>query len=211
MTDIIYESQYAEEIIVEKATAALNDGGIIVIPTDTIPGIGCRADKHKAIQRLYELKDRPLDLPIPVIIADKNDIHKYTRNIHPLFEKLADRYWPGQLTIILQSNGKIDNAVGGGGNTIGFRIPDYQLVRSIVRATGFPLALTSANPHAAVPTAVHEKLMMWWKDEVAMIVLGPTIKANPPSTVVDLTTEKPVIVREGLIDTEELRQILTCG
>jgi len=210
MTETLFESQYAEDIIVDKAAGILNDGGIIVVPTDTIPGIGCRADKGEAVSRLFTLKERPETLPIPVVIADKKDINDFAINIPPQFEILAGKYWPGQLTIILKSNGKIDSVVGGGRDTIGFRVPDYQLVRSIIKKTGFPLALTSANPHSLPPSAVHEHLLRWWKNQVEMIILGSTVKANPPSTVVDLTTEKANILREGLIDTEELCKLLVC-
>ncbi len=209
MTRIIFERKVAEDEIVREASSALESSGIIVIPTDTIPGIGCRADDRDAVRKLFKLKNRPETLPIPVIIADTDDIRRYVRHMPKQFNELARRYWPGALTIILQSNGRIDRIVGGGRDTIGFRVPDYSLVRNIARSIEGPLALTSANPHETAPSAMHEKLLAWWNHEADLIVLGLSTVTRSASAVVDLCTEPPCVLREGLIDTEELR-VLIC-
>jgi tRNA threonylcarbamoyl adenosine modification protein (Sua5/YciO/YrdC/YwlC family) len=207
MTEIIFERKVAEEIIIEKACSVLEHGGIIVLPTDTIPGIGCRADDHDAVERLFELKQRPLTLPVPVILADTEATRLYTKNVPPSFDNLAKKYWPGALTIILQSNGTIDSLVGGGSNTIGFRIPDSLLVRSIVRCLKSPLALTSANPHNVRPSAMHDRLLAWWKNEVDLIILGRMTVPRPASAVINLTVDPPQILREGTIDSNEIMSV----
>ncbi len=209
MTEIIFERKIADEIIIDKAVEVLKNGGIIVVPTDTIPGIGCRADDIDSIKRLFKLKDRPEDLPIPVILADTPDIKKYAAKIPRLFHKLAERYWPGALTVVLESNGAIDPIVGGGKNTLGFRIPDLSLLRGIVRAINVPLALTSANPHSVGTSAMHERLLNWWKNKADLIILGRSTAPRPASAVVDLVSKPPCLLREGLIDSEELNNLLS--
>jgi L-threonylcarbamoyladenylate synthase len=204
MTEIIFERKLAEEQIIELARGILINGGIIVIPTDTIPGIGCIADNPVAVSRVFELKDRPLNLALPVIIADSKDVENYTEYIPPTFYKLTDRYWPGPLTVILKSNGVIDKKVGGGKDTLGFRIPDSPLIRGLVRTIRKPLALTSANPHNVGPSAVHQKLLSWWKNEVELIVLGKSTAPRVPSAVIDLVSQPPKILREGIIQTMDL-------
>ena len=208
MTEIIFERKLAEEQIIELARDVLVSGGIIVIPTDTIPGIGCIADNNEGIDKLFALKDRPLNLALPVIIADSKDVENYTEVIPPTFYKLTDRYWPGPLTVILKSNGAIDKKVGGGKDTLGFRIPDNPLIRGLIRMMRKPLALTSANPHNVSPSAVHQKLLSWWKNEVDLIVLGKSTAPRIPSAVVDLVSEPPKILREGIIPTMDLESNL---
>lgn len=205
MTKVLFERKTADAALIEEARQALAAGGIVVIPTDTIPGIGCRIRDLKAIKRVFELKGRPENLPIPVILADTEDIKRYCDNPPPLFSALAERYWPGQLTMVVRSNGLINRRVGGGLDTIGFRVPDSDLVRAIVRAIRCPLALTSANPHDEAPSAMHPKLLAWWNHRVDLLVLGRSTVPRAPSAVVDLTVDPPTILREGIVDPEELK------
>lgn len=204
MTEILFERKLAEEQVIEKARVFLENGGIIVVPTDTIPGIGCIADNPEAVARVFELKERPANLALPVIVADSKDVELYTKSLPPVFYKLTDRYWPGPLTVILESNGVIDKMVGGGKDTLGFRIPDSPLIRGLIRCLKKPLALTSANPHNIAPSAVHQKLLSWWKNEVDLIVLGRSTAPRVPSAVVDLVSDPPKILREGIIQTMEI-------
>lgn len=204
MTKIIFERKAPDDKIVEEARATLEAGGIVILPTDTIPGIGCRADDHEAVVRLFDLKARPHNLPLPVILADTEHVRRYARNLPTEYHPLAKKYWPGPLTMVLKSNGRIDRLVGGGEDTIGFRVPDYPLVRQIVSRIRGPLALTSANPHTLPPSAMHEKLLAWWNHEVELIVLGRSTVTHAASAVVDLVTDPPCVLREGIIDAEEL-------
>ena len=209
MTEVIFERKLADEILTEKASRYLNDGGIIVMPTDTIPGIGCKADNLDAVRKLFELKERPLNLAIPVVISDAPKAEDYSVNLPKIYYKLSDRFWPGALTLIVKSNGKIDKLVGGGSDTLGFRIPDYPLLRDIIRLCGSPLALTSANPHNLAPSGLHPRLLTWWNHKVDLIILGRSTVTYPPSTVVDLTTDPPEILREGTITSEDLEFFLS--
>ena len=209
MAKIIFQEEIEAEQIVREAGEVLRSGGVAILPTDTVPGIGCCATNHQAVARLFRLKDRPLTLPVPVVIADADDISQYTKKLPPVFQRLAGRYWPGAMTIVVKSNGKIDKAVGGGKDNLGFRVPDYPLLRDLVRAIECPLALTSANPHDQEPSALYTTIIAWWNDLVDLIVLGPSKPAPPaPSAVVDITVKPPIVLREGEVDLDELTEIL---
>ncbi len=208
MTQILFERKTSDDILIDAAKDALNDGGIIVIPSDTIPGIGCRADNLEAIERLFELKDRPENLPLPVILADSEDIEKFSEHLPPLFYKLTEQFWPGALTSIVKSNGRINKLVGGGLDTLGFRVPNHNLLRGVVRAIECPLALTSANPHGVSPSGEHPNLLKWWNHKIDLLILGKSTVPRAPSCVVDLTADPCSILREGPIDMDLLASLL---
>lgn len=209
MTRILFERKTPDDILIEEARRTLEAGGIIVLPTDTIPGIGCRVNDIDAVRKVFELKERPQNLPIPVILSETEQIEGYCDDPPSLFYVLADRYWPGALTIVIPTNGRIDRQVGGGLDTLGFRVPDNSLVRGIVKTIGCPLALTSANPHHVTPSALHPELLSWWNHKIDLIILGRSTAPRPASAVVDLCSDSPRILREGILDSEELREILS--
>lgn len=207
-TIVLFERKLADEVLIDEACAILNDGGVIVVPTDTIPGIGCRADNIEGIGRLFELKNRPVNLPVPIILGETDQINALVVDIPPVFYKLADRYWPGPLTMVLKSSGVLDSRIGGGGDTLGFRIPDHDIVRGIVNKTGCPLALTSANPHNTQPAGLHSQLLHWWNHRVEMIILGRSTVPRSVSSVINLTVDPPGLLRESMILASELSEII---
>jgi L-threonylcarbamoyladenylate synthase len=208
MTKILFERKVPEEKIIEEACKALLKGGIVVLPTDTVPGIGCRVDNLDGIKRIFKLKGRPDDLPVPIILSDPKDIRQYTKRLPSIFKKLTEIYWPGSLTIVARSNGKIDPFLGGGKDTLGFRVPNYPLLRDLVKMIGGPLALTSANPHNSKPSALHPHLLSWWNHRVDLLVLGRSTAPRPSSTVVDISVSPPVVLRHGRINKSEILALL---
>jgi L-threonylcarbamoyladenylate synthase len=209
MTSILLQSNVTPDKLVAEARTVLQAGGIVVLPTDTVPGIGCLANNKAGIKKLFELKNRPADLAIPVILADAADIRHYSLDLSTAFIKLAESFWPGPLTLVVASNGKIDPAVGGGLATLGFRVPNFPLLRSIVKASGFPMALTSANPHNLPPSTSHDTLLTWWDGKVDLIILGDPRVSGPPSTVVDVTDDPPIVLREGSLRKAQILKALS--
>ena len=207
-TRIFFERKSTEDFLIEETAKVLNNGGVVVVPTDTVPGIGCRVDNLDALNRIFELKNRPSDLAVPVILSEPEQVEEYCHNVSPLFYKLAERFWPGALTIILRSNGKIDRRIGGGGDTIGFRIPDFELLPSLVKSISCPLALTSANPHGESPDGLHSAILNWWNHKVDLIILGKSTAPRPPSTVIDLTSDPACLLREATIKKDIIEPIL---
>jgi L-threonylcarbamoyladenylate synthase len=208
MTRTLFQRKVPEHVIVEEACEVLSSGGIAVLPTDTVPGIGCRADDIRAVRRLFRLKGRPADLPVPIILADTPEIRRYSPRLPAVFKRLAQHFWPGPMTIVVKSNGKLDPILGGGGETLGFRVPDFPLLVELVQTMECPIALTSANPHGTEPSGYHTRLLAWWNHKVDLIVLGRSTAPKPPSAVVDISSRPYRILRDGPLDREDITSVL---
>src|SRR5579862_9197242 len=125
---------------INKAVEVLNNGGIIIYPTDTAFGIGCRIDKKNAIERLFEIRKRPITQATPVLINSIEMAKEYVTQIPQNVKELMEKYWPGALTIVLPCQAeKVHPFVRGNGNNIGIRIPDNQIILSIISKIGIPI------------------------------------------------------------------------
>ena len=162
---------------------ALRRGEAVVLPTDTVYGLVCLPS---ASERLYELKDRPASLELPVLAADVEQALIVAASVTPAARDLMNRWGPGALTVV------VERAAGG---TVGLRVPDHDLVRSICREVG-PLASTSANPHGQPPATTAGEARAAFPD---LLVVDGGRCAGEPSTVVDCTGATPVVLRPGAI------------
>jgi L-threonylcarbamoyladenylate synthase len=182
--------------VVDVATAAdlLAAGGAVAVPTDTLYGLAASADIPTAVELLFELKQRPRDVQVPVLVADTAQAASIAVVAAPYVERLLARYWPGALTVVLD---RVD-----GGGTVGVRCPDSDVVRDLCRRVG-PLACTSANVHGAPPLTTAAAVTEQFGPSLAVID-GGTLDGEP-STVVDCTDGAgPVLLRPGAIPFESL-------
>jgi tRNA threonylcarbamoyl adenosine modification protein (Sua5/YciO/YrdC/YwlC family) len=193
---------------VERAAAAALRGQLIVIPTDTVYGIGTRPDDPAATSRLFEAKGRPRDLELPVLVADLATAERIAL-FNDVARGLAERFWPGALTLVLERTD--DSAtwdLGGNPATIGVRVPDDPTARAVLERTG-PLAVTSANISGErTPTTCHE-IVDLFRDTVAVVLCASRELTGRASTVVDCTRQPPTILRTGDISADELRALLS--
>lgn len=185
---------------IDKAVIILKEGGIIIFPTDTAFGIGCRIDNSEAVEKLFRIRKRPLTKAPPVLFESIEMVKKYTESIPSEVENtLMQQYWPGALTIILPANrDKVPSLVRGGGLTIGTRIPDHDTVLSLIRGVGVPLIGTSANFHGESTPYDFSDL----DQELLSLVDGAvegTCKTKKASTVVDCTVSPWKVLRQGAI------------
>ena len=184
------------------AVAVLRAGGVVLLPTDTVYGLAVATAVPGAIARLFELKGRRRDVPIAVLVADAEQAWRLAAV--PLPEsaaRLAARWWPGALTLVVPRRAGWDVDLGGDPATVGVRCPDHDLVRAVCREVG-PLATTSANRHGqATPPTAAEAL-----DQVGPVdlVIDGGRLAGAASTVVDCTVEPVRVVREGVIPAAEI-------
>ena len=174
---------------IKEAIAVLKKGGIVIFPTDTVYGIGCRFDDKDAISRLYKIKKTPIGQPFPILVTKLSQVEKLVL-INKTAEELIKKYWPGALTIILKSkNGK---------EQIGFRMPDSSLVKLLIDGLGEPLIGTSANFHGSSAPKSYEELDSAFA-KLADFVLKGECQLGVESTVVDATSDVPKILRQGAI------------
>lgn len=187
-------------IDIQRAVEILRHGGIVVFPTDTAYGIGCRIDDDKAVARLFEMRKRPPTQATPVLVDTVKMAENYVEPIpQEVIDKLIEPYWPGALTIVLQSRTDIvPSLVRGGGDTIGVRIPNHKVARTLIRELGIPILGPSANFHGEKTPYSFEELDPKLLELVDYVVKGD-IPLKQASTVVDCTQEPWKVLRQGAI------------
>jgi L-threonylcarbamoyladenylate synthase len=191
---------------IEAAVATVADGKCIVIPTDTVYGIGANAFDSSAVTRLLNAKQRSRDMPPPVLIADVMALRTLAAEVTAEMSAVAEAFWPGALTMVINAEPSLRINLGNRGETIAVRIPDHDFVRQLLRNTG-PLAVSSANVSGqpAATTVAEAKDQLW--RSVPVFLDGGPAKNAVPSTILDLTGQ-PRILREGRLSVEQLAEVL---
>lgn len=182
-----------------RAVDMLRGGAVIVFPTDTVYGVGCRIDDPAAVRRVFELKGRGTQEPLPVLLADPAELEEYGRDLTPAARDLARRFWPGALTIVVRRTDAVPALVAGGRETVGLRVPEHALPRRLVREVGVPLVGTSANRHGAPSPLTAQQVAFDLGDAVDLILDGGRCPVGRESTVVDATADPPRVLRRGAI------------
>jgi len=194
---------------IELAIEILNSGGIVAFPTDTVYGLGANPSNEQAVERIYRAKKRARNLPLPLLLADKSDLAKVATVVPEVAWRLAEHLLPGGLTLVLRKSPWVPSAMTAGGDTIAVRIPDHPIPIALIQGLGTPLAGTSANisgkPSLVTADEVHEQL----GGEVDLIIDGGECPGGIESTVIDVSSEVPTIIREGAVSREEIAK--TCG
>ncbi len=186
---------------VSNAIKALKTGNLIVYPTDTLYALGTDIFNDDAVKRVFEVKKRPSSNPLSVAVANFDAITKiaYTNDV---VKKVVERFLPGPLTIILQKKDPVSNVITSGLDKIAVRIPKNDIALDLLSAFG-PLTVTSANIHGKKTPYVIKEIMMQFSTNISVYLDDGRLDAKP-STIVDLTSEKPTIVRKGSITREEI-------
>ncbi len=185
---------------IQEAIRVFNQGGIVIFPTDTAFGIGCRVDNTAAVHKLYKIRRRPSTQAASLLVADEAMAKVYVTDISKdVKEKLMKPFFPGGLTLVLQSRiGMIPSLVMGGGQTIGIRMPDHDNVLSVIRGVGVPILGPSANFHGEKTPFRQEDLDPALIKQVDYILSG-ICKKSKASTVIDCTSSPWKIIREGAV------------
>ncbi|MBP1767028.1 MAG: sua5/yciO/yrdC/ywlC family protein [Candidatus Aminicenantes bacterium] len=186
----------------------LSKDGVIVYPTETFYGLGADCLSRKALRRIFEIKHRPRSKGLPVLVSDLEMAGRLAARLTPVFYTLASRFWPGPLTLVVKAASHLSPELVGPGRAIGIRLPAFVWLQALVRETGFALVTTSANISGQREIASAEEVKRVFARRVDLIVDGGQTPGNKPSTVIDLTGEKPVLVREGLIGMGALQEFL---
>ena len=180
----------------------------MAFPTDTVYGVGAVVWDRRAVAKLYEAKLRALDKAIPVLLADPADLPAVAGASPESATRLAQRFWPGPLTLVVPRSEKIPDEVTAGGASVAIRVPDHDLARALIRAVGAPLATTSANISGQPSAVTAAEVAAQLGDRIAMILDGGRCPGGVPSTVVDLTGDVPVVLRVGPISQRQIDDAL---
>ncbi len=198
----------AEKEAIGVAAQILAEGGLVAFPTDTVYGVGAHAFQPDAVERIYTAKIRPRDKAIPILLAQADDLALIAERVPDTAWLLAERFWPGGLTLVLPKKANVPDVVSAGGPTVAVRVPDHPVSLALIAALGVPLAATSANlsDHPSPITAQEVEAELGGRIE--LILDGGQCPGGVPSTVLDLTTDPPTILRAGAIGVEEIEAVL---
>lgn len=185
----------------------LNDR-LVAFPTETVYGLGANAFSDEAIRAVYAAKGRPLDNPLIVHVDDKYDIEELVFVDYDYARKLRESFLPGPLTMVYRSRDKVSPLVSCGLTTLAIRVPSHKGALEFLKATGVPIAAPSANRSKHVSPVTAEHVYADFGDDIAMILDGGRCEGGIESTVLDVTTETPIILRKGLITAEMVKRIV---
>lgn len=195
------------EAALETAVAAVRAGEVIVLPTDTVYGVGADAFAPAAVQRLLEAKHRGRDLPPPVLVGDAAVVKALASGVDDRVLALADAFWPGPLTLVLRAHDSLRLDLGDRGDTIAVRVPDHDVTRELLRRTG-PLAVSSANTHGNPAALTVEDAVAQLGESVAVYLDAGTMTGPVPSTIIDLSGDVPALLRAGRLSVADLNAVV---
>ena len=193
----------SDELHINQAIATLRDGGVVAFPTDTVYGVGVDPFQPNAVRKLYQIKGRPIDKPIPILVGSINDVERVAQNLPSTFSRLAEQFWPGELTLIVEAK-SLPPEVTAGGDTVGVRMPDHPLALALLQRFGGAIATTSANKSDEPPATSADEVRSELGALVGIILDGGQTATKIASTVLDLSVSPPQIRRDGGISMDQL-------
>jgi L-threonylcarbamoyladenylate synthase len=192
----------------QRAAAILRAGGLVAIPTETVYGLAANALDPRAVAKIFAAKDRPLFDPLIVHLADETWWPRVVAEFPPLARRLAGRFWPGPLTLVLPKSDAIPDLVTAGLPTVGIRVPDHPLTQALLRLVDLPLAAPSANPFGRLSPTTAGHVRRQLGDRVDLILDGGPCRVGVESTIVQLTDGEPTLLRPGGVSLEAIEALI---
>ncbi|MEM4332164.1 MAG: L-threonylcarbamoyladenylate synthase [Candidatus Micrarchaeia archaeon] len=196
---------------IRKAAKIIRDGGLVAFPTETVYGLGANALDERATKKIFEAKGRPSDNPLIIHIASKRQLHKIARipeNRKEIVRVLINKFWPGPLTLILPKRKTVPKTVTGGLNTVAVRMPKNKIALELIKKAGVPIAAPSANISGKPSGTCFEHVLEDFDGKIDGIIKSRSCKIGVESTVLDLTSRVPTILRPGGVNYEELKRAI---
>jgi L-threonylcarbamoyladenylate synthase len=190
-----------------EAVAVLKGGGLVAYPSDTVYGLGAAASDERAVARVFTVKGRLSEKALPLLLADVEDMPPLCAEVSPIAKLLAERFWPGPLTLVLRRSPAFHSPALGGDNAA-LRVPDHLFLRQLIRALGEPITGTSANRSGRPSCRTAREVQRRLRDTVDLIIDGGPTRIGQESTVVDITRHTPMIVRTGALSREEIERTI---
>jgi L-threonylcarbamoyladenylate synthase len=190
------------------AANVIRKGGLVAFPTETVYGLGANALDSNAVASIFKAKERPADNPVIVHIADKKEMYKLVKSVPHKAEKLAARFWPGPLTLILKRSNVVPDVTVAGLDTVGIRMPSNKIALALIRMSGVPIAAPSANRAGKPSPTAAQHVIKDLAGRIDVVLDGGPTRVGIESTVIDITTRIPEILRPGGTSFEELKATL---
>lgn len=205
---VIDENTQNTNEIYECAAKILKEGGLVAFPTETVYGLGGDALNEDAAAKIYAAKGRPSDNPLIVHIADVESLNELCEDIPQTARILAEKFWPGPLTMVLNKKANVPYATTGGLDTVAIRMPEHKVARELIRTSGVFIAAPSANISGRPSPTKAEHVKKDLDGRIDMIIDGGSVRVGIESTIIDLTEDTPVILRPGYITKEMLEKAI---
>lgn len=205
---ILLDPVLPQQDAIDLGASIVRDGGLVAFPTETVYGLGADAMNERAIQKLFQAKGRPADNPLIVHISDRGMLDRVATGVSPQGERLIGRFWPGPLTLVLQRQPEVAMSVSAGLPSVAVRMPANKIALELIIAARTPIAAPSANASGRPSPTIAAHVLEDLEGRVDLILDGGPTSIGIESTVLDLTTEPPVILRPGAITREMLIEII---
>jgi L-threonylcarbamoyladenylate synthase len=189
---------------IQEAAKLIRIGRVIALPTDTLYGLGCNPFSADAVARVFEVKGRAADQPLPLIASDAAQVASELGVMSGAGRRLAERFWPGPLTLVLIAPATLAREVTGGTGTVGVRVPDNVVARAICEATGYPITATSANVSGEPPTDDPDIVEQSLGSRIDLLIDAGQTPGGAPSTIVDVSGSSVRLVRDGAISWKDI-------
>ena len=193
---------------IDRAVEALRDGEVVAFPTETVYGLGADAQNPEAVRKVFELKGRPATHPLIVHLDHPRLLERWALNVPPAAQALAERFWPGPLTLVLRRAPAVDLAITGGQDTVAVRVPNHPVAQQLLRAFGGGIVAPSANRYGRVSPTRAEHVREEFGDAVKVILDGGDCKIGLESTIVSCVDAVPQVLRPGGITLSQLRAVV---
>lgn len=193
---------------IEKAALILRQGGLVAFPTETVYGLGADASNSTALKKIFAAKGRPADHPLIVHIADVSELKKWAAEVPRAAWLLAEKFWPGPLTMVLKRAPHVNDLISGGQDSIGLRVPAHPVAQRLLKAFGGGIAGPSANKFGRLSPTSAEHVRQELGSAVDLVLDGGDCEVGIESTIVDLTRETPAILRPGRISARQIGDAL---
>jgi L-threonylcarbamoyladenylate synthase len=202
------DPQHPEPESVARAAAVLRRGGLVAFPTETVYGLGANALDAEAVRRIFAAKGRPPHNPLIVHLADTSRVREVAADWPPEAERLAERFWPGPLTLVLPRAAAVPDIVTAGGPTVAVRVPVHPVALALLRAADVPVAAPSANRSAQLSPTRAQHVLEGLAGRIDLLLDGGPTPGGLESTVLDVTTTPPRLLRPGLVSPARLEEVV---
>ena len=192
----------------KKPAQIIKNGGIVIFPTETVYGIGTNGLDENAIKKLYEVKQRPINKPISLLVNNIEMVEKIAKNITEVEYKLMERFFPGPLTIILEKRDIVPDILTSSTNTVGIRMPSGEIAKKLIEFAGVPIATSSSNISGKPSGTNITDIKKDFKGKVDCFIDNGESELGIPSTVIRIIDNIPYILRQGVISEEEIRKVI---
>ena len=193
----------------DLAVEALKNHGVVAYPTDTLYGLGAAFNDLEAVERVFDIKGRPRNAPLPLLVASQQDVEQVAVGLNLQAEKLMEAFWPGALTLVVPAGHRTPEVVTGGRKTVAVRMPDHPVPLELIRRLGRPITGTSANPTGGPDPVTADQVRKTLGPKVDHVIDGGPAPMGQPSTILDLSGQRPRVVRLGALGVEDIEEAVS--